>query len=254
MDSVVGIVFLLLVLFVVAVIVAGTKDAVQHSQKRADADYDLAVLIEAHEGALSRRYRQLVIENAYGVPNLAPWEKEVDEFIRTVVGPRLGLKIVTERRSMIVSRINDRVVAAAARQEPTDDRVGVMEPAEYEVFCEDLLRQAGWSTRRTKVTGDQGVDIVAEKLGIRLAVQCKMYTGSVGNAAVQEISAGMRHEVCSHGAVVTTSGYTRGAKELAESNSVFLLHHSELRELWDLISPGKAGSGGVASRVTAERV
>jgi restriction system protein len=49
----------------------------------------------------------------------------------------------------------------------------------------------GFSVRKTKVTGDQGVDLIVEGEGRLIAVQAKGYTGSVGNKAVQEVYAGM---------------------------------------------------------------
>jgi hypothetical protein len=64
-----------------------------------------------------------------------------------------------------------------------------MSPTDYERFCADRFAAAGWKVRLTKGSGDQGADIVCEATGRRLVVQCKLYSGSVGNSAVQEVIA-----------------------------------------------------------------
>lgn len=103
-----------------------------------------------------------------------------------------------------------------------------MSPQEYEHYCAAVLRESQWAARVTQASGDQGVDIVAEKGGARIVVQCKKYSKPVGNRAVQEIVAAIAHEEAERGVVVATSGYTRAAKRLAASNRVLLLHHSQL--------------------------
>jgi restriction system protein len=106
-----------------------------------------------------------------------------------------------------------------------------MSPEDYEHFCAALLREARWRARVTRASGDQGVDIVAEKRGRRIVVQCKKYSKPVGNRAVQEIVAAIAHEDAERGIVVATKGYTPSAARLAASNEVLLLHHSELTKI-----------------------
>lgn len=106
-----------------------------------------------------------------------------------------------------------------------------MTPEEFEHYCAAVLREAKWDARVTRASGDQGVDIVADKRGARIVVQCKKYAKPVGNRAVQEIVAAIAHEGAQRGVVVTTSDYTRAAERLAASNDVLLLHHSELRRI-----------------------
>ena len=49
-----------------------------------------------------------------------------------------------------------------------------MEGHDFEYFCADLLRLNGFiEVNVTKGSGDQGVDILAVKDGIKYAVQCK---------------------------------------------------------------------------------
>ena len=103
-----------------------------------------------------------------------------------------------------------------------------MSPEEFEHYCADVLRQRKWDARVTQISADQGVDIVADKRGLRIVIQCKKYSRPVGNYAVQEIVAAIAHENARRGVVVTNSDYTAGARKLAASNDVLLLHHSQL--------------------------
>jgi restriction system protein len=106
-----------------------------------------------------------------------------------------------------------------------------MSPQDFERYCALVLRERQWDARLTPPSGDQGVDIVADKRGLRIVVQCKKYGKPVGNRAVQEIVAGIAHQDAQRGVVVATSGYTASAVKLAASNEVLLLHHSELRRI-----------------------
>jgi HJR/Mrr/RecB family endonuclease len=71
-------------------------------------------------------------------------------------------------------------------------------------------------------SGDQGVDVILDHGGERVAVQCKNYKRRVGNKPVQEVYAGAKHHGCSQAWVVAPAGYTKGAFELARSVGVSL--------------------------------
>jgi restriction system protein len=111
-----------------------------------------------------------------------------------------------------------------------------MSPEEFEHYCAAVLREMKWDARVTQASNDQGVDIVADKRGVRIVIQCKKYSKPVGNRAVQEIVAAIAHEDAQRGVVVTTSSYTPAAERLAASNEVLLLHHSQLRRMDRLLA------------------
>jgi restriction system protein len=106
-----------------------------------------------------------------------------------------------------------------------------MSPTDFEHYCARILKDCKWNAHVTQASADQGVDIVAEKRGLRIVLQCKKYSKPVGNHAVQEIVAGIAHADAQRGVVVATNGYTRAAERLAASNAVLLLHHSELHRI-----------------------
>jgi HJR/Mrr/RecB family endonuclease len=47
----------------------------------------------------------------------------------------------------------------------------------------------GYRVEQTKLSGDQGADLVVIKLGEKTVIQAKRYGGKIGNSAVQEIMA-----------------------------------------------------------------
>lgn len=104
-----------------------------------------------------------------------------------------------------------------------------MDGHEFEYWCADLLKSNGFSNVEvTRGSGDQGVDVVAEKGGIRYAIQCKCYSSNLGNTPVQEVYAGQSMYRCQIGAVMTNRYFTAGAQELAEANGVLLWDRDEL--------------------------
>lgn len=102
---------------------------------------------------------------------------------------------------------------------------------DYEVFVENKLKNMGFEIQRTKITGDQGVDIIAIKDNHKTAIQCKYYTKSVGNKAVQEIVAGANFYGCSKKAVITNSFFTKSAKQLAASLDVLLIEYNSIADI-----------------------
>ncbi|MDH4866031.1 restriction endonuclease [Alcaligenes nematophilus] len=104
----------------------------------------------------------------------------------------------------------------------------VLGGVEYELECEKRLVELGWSVVRRGGSGDQGVDLIGEFNGEKVVFQCKFYSTPVGNAAVQEVIAGMKYEGVNTGVVLTNSSFTIPARRLANVSDVVLLHHDDL--------------------------
>lgn len=103
---------------------------------------------------------------------------------------------------------------------------------DFEDLIAELFRTRGFKTKMTRRTGDQGVDIIAEKSNLRIGIQCKRYTGAVGNDAVMAAIAGSKYYQCNRTLVVCTSTFTRAAVELADATGVQLWDRGRLeREL-----------------------
>lgn len=105
------------------------------------------------------------------------------------------------------------------------------DPQEYERAVSNEFAKLGWQTRVTAGSGDQGADVIAEKLAFKLVIQCKLYTSPVGNKSVQEVAAAVKFFNGDIGAVITNNTFTKSARQLASSLGVFLVHHTQISAL-----------------------
>jgi hypothetical protein len=110
------------------------------------------------------------------------------------------------------------------------EEVRFLDGSQFEAFVADLFRAMGHPAVLCGGVGDQGVDIVVNPRGERVAVQCKNHSRPVGNRPVQEVYAGARHHRCVAAWVVAPAGYTSGALELAESTGVSLYDARTIRQ------------------------
>lgn len=85
------------------------------------------------------------------------------------------------------------------------------------------IADRGRSVQATRTTGDYGADIVAERDGVRLVVQCKRWSNAAGVAAVQEAHAAIAFYGAHRSAVMATSGFTRAAEALAGTTGTALI-------------------------------
>ncbi len=115
----------------------------------------------------------------------------------------------------IDSNINKKIVDISSFED--------MDGWQFENFCASMLKKIGYeNVEVTKGSGDQGVDILAERDGVKYAVQCKKYSQPVGNSAIQQIYSGMKFYHCHVGVVMTNNYFTKSAKELAKENGIIL--------------------------------
>jgi restriction system protein len=103
-----------------------------------------------------------------------------------------------------------------------------LSPTEFEAYCEQLLVNSGWQSTTTKASGDQGIDILATRDGLKAVFQCKKQSSPVGNKAVQEAIAGKSFASADYAFVVSNADFTPSARELAAKSGVHLLHYSSL--------------------------
>lgn len=104
------------------------------------------------------------------------------------------------------------------------EHIDNLEGYEFEDYIIGLLRKDGYTNiQGTKYSGDYGVDIIADKDGLKCAIQCKRFSNKVSLSAIQEISAGRKYYKCDKAIVITNNYYTNAAKELALAANVELL-------------------------------
>ena len=110
-----------------------------------------------------------------------------------------------------------------------------MSGEDYEIYCGRILQEAGWNVEQTQASNDQGVDLIAQIEDLKVCIQCKRYRNPVGNKAVQEVIAGKAFYNGTHAVVVSSAGFTKAAKNLAESADVLLISDTDLEDLETMV-------------------
>lgn len=209
--------------------------------------------IHTHGHALLAQKRMKTHTDPYGLVLEGAWLRELDYFYVNIIAPQLWRGVLSDNferyvRKQLAKRgidfDSDDPVAWMCKTE-IDVRISrimkahpvnqmeidksCMSPSDFERFCASELVAAGWEARVQGGSGDQGVDIVARRGGVVAVFQCKFYTNSVGNFAVQEIHTGRHFHNATLAAVVSNVEFTSGARAAAMQTGVHLLHHSQLR-------------------------
>lgn len=102
---------------------------------------------------------------------------------------------------------------------------------QFEEWCCRLLENRGYEEiTMTPASHDFGADILAKKDGVRYAIQCKRYKGTVGEDAIKDAHSAKDHYRCNVAAVMTSSTFTSAAKKLAATNCVVLWDRSVIED------------------------
>jgi len=184
----------------------------------------------AYSETLLRKRRSLRTMGDYGEANTGAWEREIRYFLAASLPEGIG---VMERAGVQLVGLVDSILAEAANPPLPQSLDALSEgvgPTQYEELCAEVMRLMGYDVRLTKASGDQGVDVVARKGAVTIAMQCKLYTSPVGNKAVQEVYAGKKFIEADLAVVVSNQEFTGSARQLAQALNVFLLHHSQLQD------------------------
>lgn len=118
-----------------------------------------------------------------------------------------------------------------SRNSHSDELDDAITGQDFELLCQRRLQSLGWKVKTTAVTGDFGADLVAERNGITVVIQCKHYSQPVGVKAVQEAFSAMQFYSAKQSAVVASNSFTKAAMQLASKNKVMLLHVDDLERL-----------------------
>lgn len=110
------------------------------------------------------------------------------------------------------------------------ESIDLMSGSEFEQFITYMFNQMGYKASNTKLSGDQGIDVIAEKGNSKIAIQTKCYSQPVGNHAIMEAVAGAKYYNANKCMVITNSTFTKSARELAKSNNVVLWDRQILKE------------------------
>lgn len=129
-----------------------------------------------------------------------------------------------------VLQLEKELASDSSRSTMAVEDYDLMSGQEFEQAIAKIFKNMGYQVTMTPTTGDQGIDIIAVRNGIRIGIQAKCYTGKVGNSAVQEVVAGKQYYNLNRCMVVTNSVFTSAAVALAKANNVTLWDRYVLEE------------------------
>lgn len=99
---------------------------------------------------------------------------------------------------------------------------------QFEKYCAKLFSKLGYQVQVTKGSGDFGADLILDN---SISVQCKLYSGSVGLHALQEVYSSMAKYKTKYAWVVTNSTFTKQAIEYASDAQIKLIDRNSLKQL-----------------------
>lgn len=197
---------------------------------------EIRLIVRNHVQALRiRRFKTRILDDN-GNPVDEAWDKEIDNFYKTVLHPSIK-PIISDciKSKELYKIINDELDECFNMKVVSNSDISNLTPIEFESYCIDILNQNGWKANPTKGSMDQGVDIIATKNGKKAVFQCKKYSSKVGNKAVQEVIAGKAYESADLAFVVSNANFTPAAFDLAKKSGVHLIHYSLLSKLDSII-------------------
>lgn len=107
-------------------------------------------------------------------------------------------------------------------------------------------------TRKGGANPDGGIDLILEKNGERIAVQCKHWKAwKVGVAKLRELLGALSDTGISKGIIVTVSGYTMDAKDFANRNKIEILDSEQIYSM--VTSAGGMENLAIRALLTDER-
>jgi len=202
----------------------------QQKKLKAKASVKAMEIINSHARTLAIKYQQLVYIDEYGKIIDYAFIKEVNRFCNHVLYADGGQEI-----SQAI-KINDALDLIKKAIQPyltesNNEFADNMDGRDFEIFIEKEMKSRGWTVNRTPATGDQGIDLICSRKGVKIGLQCKCYCQAVGNKAVQEAIAGLKYYGLNRAAVISNAKFTEAAKRLSNVAGIILLHHSELDKL-----------------------
>lgn len=90
------------------------------------------------------------------------------------------------------------------------------------------FEQAGYVVRHTGGAGDEGVDLVLEKEGKTVIVQCKAHQAVIGPATVRDLYGAMTHRRDQEAWLISTHGFSEGARAFADGKPIRLISIGEI--------------------------
>lgn len=113
--------------------------------------------------------------------------------------------------------------------------INTLNGIEFENVCQHLIENMGFSVEKTKASGDGGIDLIAYNkqpiLSGKYIIQCKRYSGSVGEPIIRDLYGVITSERANKGILITTGYFTKSAIAFAEDKQIELIDGNGLNNL-----------------------
>ena len=105
-----------------------------------------------------------------------------------------------------------------------------LKPWEFERYIAELFTKLGYKTTVTGGAYDKGIDVVAERDGLKHYIQCKKYiTSTVGPGELRDFYGAIAdHLAQAKGYFITTNKFTLEAERFAEDKPIELIDGNQL--------------------------
>ena len=97
----------------------------------------------------------------------------------------------------------------------------------FELEVTKRLKQFGYGAVNTKLSGDEGVDIVVNNLDKKFIIQCKAMKDKIGPAFVRDFVGTISIQGATGGMIISLNGFSNGALEAANYSNLHLLSANE---------------------------
>lgn len=113
--------------------------------------------------------------------------------------------------------------------------INSMSGIEFEFLCKTLLEKMGFETVTTKASGDGGIDLIVYNhqpiLSGKYIIQCKRYSGSVGEPIIRDLYGVVTSERANKGILITSGYFTSSAIKFANDKPIELIDGNKLNAL-----------------------
>ena len=103
---------------------------------------------------------------------------------------------------------------------------------DFEEYIATLFESCGFKCDTTPKSKDNGVDIIATKNNIKIAIQTKLYYNhKVSNSAIQQVYTGCIYHKCDIPMVITNSFFSKPSQQVAKSLKVLRFDRKHLENI-----------------------
>jgi len=102
---------------------------------------------------------------------------------------------------------------------------------QFEQLVKRIYFHLGYQTEVVGQSGDHGIDLLAQREGEVIAIQCKRWSNPVGEPIVRDFYGALMHSKAERGQIIAADEFTEAAKSFAEGKPIQLVDIHALLEV-----------------------